>query len=90
MKRSEMINIMLMRYNYIQQNRDEAPTDKDVMDHILTGMEFYSMLPPSIKNPNWQGGWNMHTHPFYVNEWEKENNNEDDKEWRNRYGKHEE
>lgn len=77
MKRSEMKDMIYdMCRKHIRSEGVIDPIQTNILmelpEDILILIEDAGMLPPSISNPNWQGGWNSHTHPAYVNEWEKE------------------
>lgn len=65
MKRSEMLQKI---WDDLIGTSQEANFHEQILDTV----EKLGMIPPSIENPNFQGGWNIHTYPMYVNEWEPE------------------
>ena len=49
----------------------ESDSTENLVDVILAKAEELGMVPPLTDNPNYQGGWNVHTHPAYVHAWDK-------------------
>lgn len=64
MKRSEMIKQIVSDH--------EEKYSENTVNEILFSLELYGMSPPSIINPNFQGGHNIQIHPYYIKEWESE------------------
>lgn len=66
MKRTDAISKL---EEYLDINAVNEIGAEQILNFIERVLE---MPPPNSKNPNFQGGWNIHTHPMYINEWERE------------------
>lgn len=69
MKRSEMLKIIERAFG---NHPLDYPSDV-VAENILCHIEEAGMVPPLILNPNFKGGHMNDIYPYYINEWEQEN-----------------